>query len=152
MRNFGILAISILLILNAAIYILAGLGMVLFKEEVLPIIQKEFETVAEGYELPDSIFEELYYLVSVVIVALALLFLLSATGILMLKNWARILTVILFAFQLTYSVLLLPYDPLGVINVLIAALVIWYLLRKDVGDIFKARRLSIEERILGRKG
>lgn len=151
MRNFGILAISILLILNAAIYILAGLGMVLFKEEVLPIIQKEFETVAEGYELPDSIFEELYYLVSVVIVALALLFLLSATGILMLKNWARILTVILFAFQLTYSVLLLPYDPLGVINVLIAALVIWYLLRKDVGDIFKARRLSIEERILGRK-
>ncbi len=152
MRNFGILAISILLILNAAIYILAGLGMVLFKEEVLPIIQKEFETVAEGYELPDSIFEELYYLVSVVIVALALLFLLSATGILMLKNWARILTVILFAFQLTYSVLLLPYDPLGVINVLIAALVIWYLLRKDVGDILWARRLSIEERILGRKG
>jgi len=151
MRNFGILAISILLILNAAIYILAGLGMVLFKEEVLPIIQKEFETVAEGYELPDSIFEELYYLVSVVIVALALLFLLSATGILMLKNWARILTVILFAFQLTYSVLLLPYDPLGVINVLIAALVIWYLLRKDVGDILWARRLSIEERILGRK-
>jgi hypothetical protein len=151
MRNFGILAISILLLLNATICILASLGMILFREEVLPIIQKELETVAEGYELPGSIFEELYDLVSVVIVALALLFLLSAAGILMLKNWARILTVILFAFQLTSSVLLLPYDPLSVTNVLIAALVIWYLLRKDVRDIFKARRLSIEERILGRK-
>lgn len=151
MRPLGVILISVLLLLNAVIGILSGLGMVLLREELFPIIQTEFEEVAKGYELPQGIVGEVYDLVSVVIMALGLIFFLSAVGLFMLKNWARILTILLFVFQLVYSSLLLVYDPFGIINVLIAISVIWYLLRKDVKEKFEGRKVSIEERILGQK-
>lgn len=151
MRPLGVIVISVLLLLNAVISILSGIGMILLKEELFPIIQKEFEAISEGYELPASIFEDIYDSVSIVIIVLGLIFLLSAVGLFMLKNWARILTIILFTFQLIYSALLLIHDPLGVINVVIAVSVIWYLMRKDVKEKFKGKEVSIEERILGQK-
>ncbi|MDK2795785.1 MAG: hypothetical protein PWQ22_827 [Archaeoglobaceae archaeon] len=151
MRPLGVILISVLLLLNAVIGILSGLGMVLLREELFPIIQTEFEEVAKGYELPQGIVGEVYDLVSIVIIALGLIFFLSAVGLFMLKNWARILTIFLFVFQLVYSSLLLVYDPFGIINVLIAISVIWYLLRKDVKEKFEGRKVSIEERILGQK-
>lgn len=105
--------------------------------------------MAEGYEIPSEIFEEVYYVVSLVVLALGFVFLINAIGLFMLKNWARILAMALFAFQTLYSALLLPYDPLAVVNFAIGILVIWYLLRKDVKEKFSRKSLSIEERILG---
>lgn len=125
--------------------------MLLFKEETYESIQKEFEQIAKIYGFSTEVIEENYYIISISLVLVGVIFLITAIGIFMLKNWARILAIILFCFQMLYSAILFYYDPLALIYIAISILVIWYLLRADVTEIFKGDRMSIEERILGQK-
>ncbi|MDI9611018.1 MAG: hypothetical protein QXQ38_02725 [Archaeoglobaceae archaeon] len=151
MRPLGVLLICILLLFNAIITIFSGLLMVLFKEELYQMFQKEFEALSKGYEIPLELLKETYDIVLVLVLLIGVLFLVNAIGLFALKNWARVLAIALFGFQILYSALILPYDPLAVINIAIGALVIWYLLRKEVKEKFSRKSLSIEERILGQK-
>ncbi|MCS7131022.1 MAG: hypothetical protein NZ872_06355 [Archaeoglobaceae archaeon] len=151
MRPFGVLLICILLLFNAFVCISGALLMVFFKEELYPMLQKEFEAISKGYEIPKELFEEIYDKVSSVVLIIGLIFLINAIGLFMLKNWARLLAIAMFIFQILYSALILPNDPLAMINIAIGFAVILYLFRGEVREKFSSKKISIEERILGQK-
>ncbi|MEM2727056.1 MAG: hypothetical protein QXV61_02225 [Archaeoglobaceae archaeon] len=125
--------------------------MMLIFEEAQTLIQEEFSHIAEAYGLSEEVFDEVYSTMVVSVFLVGIVYLINSVGIFMLKNWARFLAIFLFSFQMLYSALLFYYDPLAVIYIAISIAVIWYLLRKDVVELFKGKEMSIEERILGQK-
>lgn len=125
--------------------------MLFFEEEFSSLIKQEFEQIAEIYGISKELFEEIYTTIAISVILIGIVYFVNAMGLFMLKNWARILAIILFSFQMLYSLLLLYYDPFAAIYIAISIAVIWYLLRKDISEVFRGRDLSIEERILGQK-
>lgn len=151
MRPFGVLVITIFLLLSALTCISGGLMMLLFEEEARSLIEEEFRQIAVIYGLSEDVFEEIYSMIVISVFLVGALFFVNAMGIFMLKNWARFLAIILFSFQMLYSVLLIYYDPFVFVYIVISIAVIWYLLRTDVAEKFKGKKMSIEERVLGQK-
>lgn len=151
MRPFGVLVISIFLLLMALVCISGGLMMFLFEEETRNLIQEEFKHIAGIYGISENVFDEVYNAMGISVLSIGIVYFINSVGIFMLKNWARILAIILFSFQMLYSILLIYYDPFAVIYIGISIAVIWYLLRTDVAEMFKGKKMSIEERVLGQK-
>ncbi|MCX8172415.1 MAG: hypothetical protein N3D09_02225 [Archaeoglobaceae archaeon] len=150
MRPFGVLVIGIFLLFIAFTCILGGLMMIFLKEEVYELIQTELGRIATVYGIPMDFIKDVYDFISIGVVLVGVLYLIDGAGVLMLKNWARILAILLFCFQMLYSTILFYYDPFAVVYIAIGILAIWYLLRRDVARIFGEKKMSIEERILGK--
>ncbi|MEM4645590.1 MAG: hypothetical protein QW421_05530, partial [Archaeoglobaceae archaeon] len=72
-------------------------------------------------------------------------------GVFMLKNWARIFAIAILAFQFIYSLFLIYFDLLSILGALLSAGFMVYLLRRDVREKFQGKKMTIEERILGKK-
>ena len=150
MRPFGVLLISVLFILIALVCISSGF-MMLLDEGAKSLIFEEFRKVAGMYNISEETLDKIYLEVSFYVVLFGLVYLLDGVGILMLKNWARYLAIFLSLFQMLYSALMIYYDPFAIVYIGIGVLVIWYLLRKDISELFKEKKPSIEERILGQR-
>ncbi|MEM4539876.1 MAG: hypothetical protein QXP46_00045 [Archaeoglobaceae archaeon] len=151
MRPFGVLMISIFLLLMALVCISGSLMMLLFEEEARNLIQEEFKHIADIYGISEDVFDEVYDTMAISVFLIGLVYFINSAGIFMLKNWARLLAIILFSFQMLYSLLLIYYDPFAAIYIAISIAVIWYLLRADIAETFKGKKMSIEERVLGQK-
>lgn len=69
------------------------------------------------------------FLMSFIPIQLAL-----ALGLWLLKSWGRTGTII---FSIVVGIMfLIRFDLIGFIGVIISAIVIWYLLKEDVGEVF----------------
>ncbi|HDI72955.1 MAG: hypothetical protein DRO76_01255 [Candidatus Altiarchaeales archaeon] len=70
------------------------------------------------------------FLMSFIPIQLAL-----ALGLWLLKSWGRTGTII---FSIVVGIMfLIRFDLIGFIGVIVSAIVIWYLLREDVGEAFE---------------
>ncbi|MCQ4152642.1 MAG: hypothetical protein NOM71_00080 [Archaeoglobi archaeon] len=151
MQPVGVFLISAFFIFTALVCISGGLMMLLLEEQIKPLILEEFRKVAEIYNISEEILNEIYFTVSFCVILIGLVYLLDGVGLFMLKNWARYLAILLSLFQMLYSTLLIYSDPFAIIYTGISVFVIWYLLRKDISELFGGKKPSIEERILGQR-
>ncbi|MEM1579190.1 MAG: hypothetical protein QXN34_05435 [Archaeoglobaceae archaeon] len=160
MPPLGVLFIAVFMIFIALIGILSGSSMMLFKEEVYPVLEEEFKNVLyslnvtfdiSNLENLGDIFSKLYDAIAIGTILIGMLYLIGAIGLLMLKNWARILTMVLFGFEILYSLFTIQYDLFALFTLVLSILVIVYLMQRNVGEKFGRRKISIEDRILGQK-
>jgi len=77
-----------------------------------------------------------------------IVYLLAGFGLFTLKEWGRILTVLIAGFNVVYSIFLVFIQPLIAVEIAINILVIWYLMKPEIREKF-SRKITIEERILG---
>ena len=149
MLPVGVLLISAFFILTALVCISGGLMMVLSEDWIKPLIFEEFRKVSKIYNISEEMLNEIYFTVSFCVILIGLVYLLDGIGILMLKKWARYLAILFSLFQMPYSIVMIYFDPFAIIYTSISLLMVWYLLRRDIAEIFGSRKTSIEERILG---
>src|SRR5215468_3422012 len=147
-RPVGVTIIAILVLIGAAFCILGGIGM-MFGGGMLATIMSQQQ--AQGSAAGAGVLAGLGAVGGIVMLVIAVLYLLVGIGLWKLKNWARLVTVILTAigavFQLFILVtLLLHFNIFSVmvtaVVLAIQALIIWYLLRADVKAAFMGGQAS----------
>ncbi len=147
--------LGVFLSLEGLVAVLIGLGMIIAREEVYELMKKEFERALQEFNsthiLAPEFFDRIYDLISLFALAVGIAHLITSLGILLLKKWARIAAIALLGYQLVYSSLVIVFDVFSILFVIVSVLFIWYLLRRDVKEIFSGKKMSIEEKILGRK-
>lgn len=154
MRSVGVLLVAIFLILEGFASILTTLGMIFAREEVYDLMKGEFERILENLNathLTSQTFDILYEITCFATLFFGVLYLIVAAGVLALRNWARISAIVLLVLQFVYSLAMVYIDPFSILGVAIAAVLVWYLLRKEVKEKFSGKSMSIEERVLGKK-
>ncbi|MEM0350431.1 MAG: hypothetical protein QXU61_01500 [Archaeoglobaceae archaeon] len=155
MRPIGILLLTIFLLLEGIAGIFMGVGMLLAKEEIYGLLKTEFERFLIEFNatnfISENLFETIYNFTSVATILIGFVYLLIAFGVFMLKNWARIFAIAILAFQFIYSLFLIYFDLLSILGALLSAGFMVYLLRRDVREKFQGKKMTIEERILGKK-
>ncbi|MCS7119368.1 MAG: hypothetical protein RMH75_04870 [Archaeoglobaceae archaeon] len=156
MRPLGLLLLTTFLLIQGIAGILTGFGMIFAKDEIYEDMKREFKKVLEDLNATqlidaEEIFSTIYEFTSLALISIGLLYIITASGILMLKKWARILSIFLLVLQFIYSLIMIYVDPLSIFGVLLSFFFIWYLLRRDVQEKFSGRKTSIEEKILGKK-
>ncbi|MEM4473061.1 MAG: hypothetical protein QXR27_05205 [Archaeoglobaceae archaeon] len=155
MRPLGILLLTIFLLLEGIAGIFMGVGMLLAKEEIYGLLKTEFERFLIEFNatnfISENLFETIYNFTSVATILIGFVYLLIAFGVFMLKNWARIFAIAILAFQFIYSLFLIYFDLLSILGALLSAGFMVYLLRRDVREKFQGKKMTIEERILGKK-
>ncbi|MEM0315708.1 MAG: hypothetical protein QXL61_06390 [Archaeoglobaceae archaeon] len=155
MQRLGVLFVAIFLVLEGFANLLLGAGMILAKESFYDMMKEEFKKTLKDLNathlVGENVFDTVYDVMSFATIFIGALYLIVAAGVIVLKNWARILAVILLVFQLVYSLATVHVDPTSVLGVVISVALIWYLSRRDVREMFSGKKTTIEERILGRK-
>jgi hypothetical protein len=153
--RLALVLLSIFLSLEGFVAILTGLGMIIAREEVYGLMKKEFERALQEFNsthiLSPEFFERVYDFISIFALTIGIAHLITSLGILLLKKWARIAAIALLGYQLVYSSSVIIFDVSSILFVIVSALFIWYLFRKDVKEIFSGKKMSIEEKILGKK-
>ncbi len=102
------------------------------------------------YEIPmdEETLKTIYDLASYSALLFGAVYTVTGFGLFMLKEWGRILAVIISGFNVVYSIFLFFVQPAAIAEILLHLLIIWYLMKPDVRENF-TRKISIEERILG---
>jgi uncharacterized membrane protein (DUF2068 family) len=162
MRPLGITLLSILMIAGGIFLLLSGVSMVTMKEILLPLFSKEYrlminQTLNQSLnqtlfplELQGEMLEVFYSAVAAIAITVGVIYTITGLGLWSLKEWARILTVILSGLGVLYSLIGIFFDPLLLIQLTVNLIIIWYLMRRDIREAF-GKKMSIEERILGEK-
>lgn len=153
--RLGILLLTIFLVLEGFTDVLFGVGMMLEKGEVYEIMKKEFERVLKELNATHVVdvekdFAGIYEAISVTAILFGVLYLIVAIGIALLRSWARIGAIVLLVLQLVYSLATIHLDLTSIFGIILSASFLWYLSRRDVGEMF-SRKKTIEERILGKE-
>uniref|UniRef100_A0A7J2TJD0 DUF7144 domain-containing protein n=1 Tax=Archaeoglobus fulgidus TaxID=2234 RepID=A0A7J2TJD0_ARCFL len=155
MKPLPVILLSIFLALEGLLAILTGVGMILAREEFYELMKKEFERALHEFNasqiFSQELFDEIYEFTSIALIFIGLLYLMTSLGVFMLKNWARIAAVFLLIYQLLYSVFTIFFDISSVLGIVLSVFFIWFLLRGSTRELFSGRKMSIEEKILGRK-
>ena len=148
-RPVGVTILAILMIIGAAFLILGGIGMMLGGGMMATIMSQQ---QAQGSAAGAGVLAGLGAAAGVVMLVFAVLYLLVGIGLWKLKNWARLVTVILtvigVVFQLFSLVTLLLHFNIfalvvPVVVLAIEALIIWYLLRADVKAAFMGGQAAV---------
>jgi len=141
-RPVGVTILAILDFIGAVFCILGGIGMIAGGGLMASIMSQQ---QAQGAGAGAGFLAGLGALAAVVFLVLAAIYVLLGVGLWKLKNWARIITVVLTALGVISTL----FGLIGlfahfvafafVVNVIvlaIEALIIWYLLRADVKAAF----------------
>lgn len=125
----GITVISIYYFLKSALAAL-GLVSILIILTLLPAspILKKFMSESISAAAAMTIAGLVAIIVGIVLLFFVLLYLVVAIGLLRLKKWARIMAIVLSAFEI-YIIF-----PIGTI---IGIMIIWYLLKDEIVGVFK---------------
>lgn len=158
MRPLGVTLISILMLLSALFYLMLSFVMIALKGEIFEILEEEGILEREitkilpisKEELEDiyNILEKVYNFMILILFFTGLAYLSSSYGLFTLKNWGRILTIILCGLKILFCAPFTVFNPFLIFEVIVSVLIIWYLMRKGIREIF-TKRLSIEDRVLG---
>ncbi len=156
MRPIGVVLLVIFLILEGFVSILLGAGMILAKEDFYAVMKEEFGKIIGELNVThiidyEEVFEIVYEATSFATIFIGIIYIIVAVGVFALKNWARSLAMLLLVFQFAYSLITIYVDPSSIVVLVISIGFLWYLLRKDVKEMFSRKKTTIEERILGKR-
>jgi hypothetical protein len=134
-RPTGVTIIAILQFIGAGLCILAGIG---------ALVGASFLGAAGGPAGAGGMFAMLGGAVSIVLFIIAGIAILLGWGLWTLKEWARIVTIVLQGLALLGAVLTLvqlgsAFLVGGIIRLAISGLIIWYLLKPDVKAAFQGQ-------------
>ena len=162
MRPLGVTLLSVFMIAGGILLLLSGVSMMAMKEILLPLFSEEYRLMINQtfnqslnqtifpLELQGEMLETFYSAVAAIAITLGIIYTITGLGLWSLKEWARIMTVILCGLSVLYSLIGIFFDPLLLVQLAVNLLIIWYMMRRDVREAF-GKRTSIEERILGEK-
>jgi len=124
--------------------------LIAYKNDAYPLFVEEYIKFVSLYEinLNEEELELIYDVASYTALLLGVVYIISGYGLFTLREWGRILTVIIAGFNVLYSLFLFFVNPLAGLEVAVNVLIIWYLMRPEIKRNF-GRKVSIEERILG---
>ncbi len=150
MRPLGVSVIALFMLAIGIIGVASGISMLAMKEIVLKTFASDYVRIFEesGISIDEETLEKFYDFSAYAMVALGLLYSAAGWGLLNLKEWGRILAVVLCGLNAAYGLMMTLLDPIFVAEVAINVAIVWYLMRGDTRRAF-GRKVSIEERILG---
>lgn len=154
--RLGVLLVAVFLVLEGFTNLLLGAGMMLAKEEFYETMREDFERALKELNATHFVdlekdFDRIYEATSFALAFIGVLYLIVAIGVFALKNWARIFAIALLVLQLVHSLATIHLGLASLLGVVISVALIWYLLRKDVKEMFSGKEMTIEEKVLGRK-
>lgn len=147
--NIGIVLISTFMLTMFGISAFISVSIAVSKERFI----SEFTNTMKqfNYTVPENFNPDVIASVMIVTSAVfALIYLISGIGLLAKKKWGVYAGVAIGIIHLLYGISSLPFPAISIPNILIGAILIYYLRKPEVLDGFE-RKMSIEERILGRK-
>ncbi|MCS7121565.1 MAG: hypothetical protein NZ895_03055 [Archaeoglobaceae archaeon] len=142
MRPIGVSLIALFILVSGIFYIIASFAMLTAKEESLKIAKEEISKILN---VEEEDLEKIYILSVLVLLFFGFLYFLSSYGLFTMKNWGRVLTVVICGLEAIYSTFFAFINPFFIFELTICILIIWYLTKKDIRDLFTK---SIEEKIL----
>lgn len=155
MRPLGVTILSLIMLVGGITFFASGLSLIFSKEIAYPIFKEEYSMLINqsfyGVNISEEEFLQVYDAVSYIVIFFGAVYALMGLGLFMMKEWARIGTVVLAGFNVLYGIFLVFIQPIGALPIILNLIVIWYLMRPEIRDRF-ARKLSIEDRILGNHG
>ncbi len=169
MRPPGVTVIALVMIFSGLFLLISGISMITMKDLTFPVFVEEYRLVlnqtinSSSFLTNQSMLENqtlfpvtkgdvelLYMLIAYVAIAAGSIYAVTGAGLWLLKEWARIVAVMLSGIAMIYSFLAVFFDPVLIVQLVLNLLVIWYLMKRDVREAFRGEHLSIEERILGK--
>jgi hypothetical protein len=144
-RPAGVTVIAVLFFLGAVFCVLAGIGMMLGGGFMATLMS---QSGAQGAGAGAGLFAGLGVVIGIVILVFGALYFLVGWGLLKLKEWARIVTIVLAALGALGGLfgLVAVFTHFGVIIVFwslvrlaICAWIIWYLLQPQVKAAFQGQ-------------
>jgi len=152
MRPLGVTILSIIFLVIGLLSLITGVVLISTKEESYPIFAEEYEELLNQYFVNTSITGEdlktIYEMASYMAALFGVVYLLAGFGLFTLKEWGRILTVLIAGFNVVYSIFLVFIQPLVTFEIVINLLIIRYLMKPEIRGKF-SKKITIEERILG---
>uniref|UniRef100_A0A7C3VBM3 DUF7144 domain-containing protein n=1 Tax=Archaeoglobus fulgidus TaxID=2234 RepID=A0A7C3VBM3_ARCFL len=152
MRPLGVTVLSIFLLVTGFLSLITGVFLISTKEESYPVFVEEYgKFINQSFgniPLSNEDLERIYEVASYMAVFLGSVYLMAGYGLLTLREWGRILTVLIAGFNVLYGIFLFFLQPLVAFEIAINLLIIWYLMKPEVREKF-SRKITIEERILG---
>ncbi|MET1124543.1 MAG: hypothetical protein ABWW66_04670 [Archaeoglobaceae archaeon] len=147
MRPLGVSLVAIFMLFVGAVGVFLGLSMFAARDEGIEIFKQEYEELAKdfGVNIPEGELEFLYDAASISMLTFGFLYFAAGWGLLNMREWGRILAVLLCGLNALYGMMMTFLSPIFAIEIAVNVLVIWYLMK--VRELF-AKRVSIEERIL----
>ncbi|WP_456328729.1 DUF7144 family membrane protein [Archaeoglobus sp.] len=152
MRPLGVTVLSFILLAIGSLSLITGVALISTKEESYPIFAEEYEKLLNqsfsNISITGEDLKTVYEMASYMAALYGIVYLLAGFGLFTLKEWGRILTVLIAGFNVVYSIFLVFIQPLIAVEIAINILVIWYLMKPEIREKF-SRKITIEERILG---
>ncbi len=146
-KPLGVIIISILMFFIGGLSLIGGVYIYLAKDIIAKVMLENYSDVlneAFGVKVNESIVKSTLNFVSTFSLIFGVLYLSAGFGLWMLKEWGRILAIVLCGINVVYFVFVSFVNVKAVIYAIVNLIVIWYLMKR--GDVFKEK--SIEERIL----
>lgn len=146
-KPLGVIIISILMFFIGSLSLIGGIYIYLAKDIIVKVMLENYSDVlneAFGVKVNESIVKSSLNFVSTFSLIFGVLYLSAGFGLWMLKEWGRILAIVLCGINVVYFVFVSFVNVKAVIYAIVNLIVIWYLMKR--GDVFKEK--SIEERIL----
>ena len=146
-KPLGVIIISILMFFIGSLSLIGGIYIYLAKDIIVKVMLENYSDVlneAFGVKVNESIVKSTLNFVSTFSLIFGVLYLSAGFGLWMLKEWGRILAIVLCGINVVYFVFVSFVNVKAVIYAIVNLIVIWYLMKR--GDVFKEK--SIEERIL----
>ena len=154
MRPLGVTVIAVLMFVIGFSTLIGGVYLLIAKEFVIenmfkyygPMLNETFSKMGIAKIEKSMLMKALSGLAFLSIV-LGGIYTATGYGLWTLKEWSRILAIIICGINTIHGIFMSFMDLSAIIYVIINLLIIWYLMRRDIKESFRAK--SIEERILG---
>ncbi|MEM0331830.1 MAG: hypothetical protein QXM06_02040 [Archaeoglobaceae archaeon] len=150
MRPVGVTLTGLFMFLIGFFGLLSGLSLILIDyslEEAKEISEMLNESFGIEFNMDD--FKNFYTTFGYFLAFSGFIYLLAGWGLFKLREWGRILTILVCGLNAAYGFFASLVFPLIFFDVALNLVIIWYLMKIDVKKAFATKK-SIEERILGR--
>ena len=152
MRPPGVTILSIVLLAIGSLALVTGVVLISTKEESYPVFVEEYGKLVNqsfgNITISEEDLKTIYEMASYIAALFGFVYLITGFGLFTLKEWGRILAVLVAGFNVIYSIFLFFVQPLAGVEIAVNLFIIWYLMKPDVREKF-SRKITIEERILG---
>lgn len=139
-RPVGVVIIAILQIVSSVFGIALGAIILIFGDRVIQWLAQTPEFQDAFQDIPTSFISTIAVVVGILSIIFGLLGILIAWGLLMLKLWAWVLTIVFQSLGAASNLVAVLTGQLSfgiIIQLAISALIIYYLLRSDVRRAFR---------------
>jgi len=139
-RPVGVIIIAVLQIISSIFGIFLGTLILIFGDRVIRWIAQNPEFQDAFQDIPTSVLSTIAVVIGILSIVLGLLGILIAWGLLMLKLWAWVLTIVFQCLGAASNLVAVLTGQLSlgiIIQLAISALIIYYLLRSDVRRAFQ---------------